>query len=51
MFSTHDRCTLNNPDAMRTNPVWWTAKAGYDNPRKLFLDECPRCRQLIDPSK
>lgn len=49
-FSTHDRCRLDDPDALLTDPVWWTAKAGYDNPRKLFLDECPKCHQLIDPS-
>jgi len=30
--------------------VWWSTKVGYDNPRKLFLDTCPKCHQLIDPA-
>lgn len=50
LFSTHDRCTLDNPDAMLTDPVWWTAKGGYGNPRCLFLPTCFECHQLVDPS-
>jgi hypothetical protein len=50
LFSTHDRCSLKDPDAILTDHVWWTARAGYDNPRKLFLDACPKCQQLIDPA-
>jgi hypothetical protein len=50
LFSTHERCTLDDPDAVLAEHLWWTAKAGYDNARTLFLDTCPTCHQLIDPS-
>lgn len=50
LFSTHDRCTLDDPEALFTDPVWWTAKIRYDNPRQLFLETCPKCNQLIDPA-
>src|SRR5262249_20663162 len=50
LFSTHERCTLDRPDALLTEHVWWTARSGYDNPRKLFLDPSAKCAQLIDPA-
>jgi hypothetical protein len=50
LFSTHRRCTLDNPAALLTDHVWWTAKTGYDTPRRLLLDTCPICHQLVDPA-
>lgn len=50
LFTTHGRCRLENPDALLTDRVWWTARAGYDNPRTLFLPPCARCQQLLDPA-
>lgn len=50
LFTTHSRCTLDDPDALLTDRVWWTARLGYDNPRTLFLSPCGRCQQLLDPS-
>jgi hypothetical protein len=47
-FSTHDRCTLADPDAVFDGLTWWSAKTGYDNPRRLLLDTCPDCNQLVD---
>lgn len=47
-FSTHDRCTLADPDAVIDGLSWWSAKTGYDNPRRLLLDTCPDCNQLVD---
>ena len=50
LFSTHDRCRLEDAPSMFSEPRWWTAKAGYDIPRPLILCSCPRCHQLVDPS-
>ncbi|MFN0317039.1 MAG: replication-relaxation family protein [Burkholderiales bacterium] len=47
-FTTQENCSLNDPGKVFYEPVWWTAKQGYDNPRKLFLDTCMRCHQLVD---
>ena len=49
-FSTHDRTSIDVADHILTEPVWWTARAGYDNARTLFLPVCPTCSQLIDPA-
>ncbi|MBX3027072.1 replication-relaxation family protein [bacterium] len=50
MFSTHARTSMEAADSLLTDHVWWTARAGYDNPRTLFLSPCARCSQLLDPS-
>lgn len=52
LVSTLDRCRidLERLHAVFDEPLWWSTKVGYDNPRKLFLDACPKCHQLIDPS-
>lgn len=47
-FTTLDRCRMDDPRAVIAEPIWWSAKQGYDNPRKLFLDPCARCHQLVD---
>ncbi len=47
-FSTHNRCSLADPDALFDNPIWWTAKRGYDNARTFFLPTCPVCNQSVD---
>ncbi len=49
-FSTHDRTTIDVADQILTDPVWWTARAGFDNARTMFLPSCPNCRQRIDPA-
>ncbi len=50
LLSTFDRCRLDLDAPLRVfdDHVWWSTKVGYDNPRKLFLDTCPKCHQLID---
>ena len=50
LFSTHDRCRLDDPVAILNEPRWWSAKIGYDTPRRLILDACPTCHQMVDPS-
>lgn len=52
LLTTLDRCRIDvdRPLDVFYEPVWWSTKAAYDNPRKLFLDACPKCHQLIDPS-
>lgn len=52
LLTTLDRCRidLERSPAVFDEPLWWSTKVGYDNPRKLFLDACPKCHQLIDPS-
>lgn len=47
-FTTLDRCRLEDAGAVFADPIWWTAKDGYNNPRKLFLDTCANCHQLVD---
>ena len=49
-FSLHSRTTIDVADEIFTEPIWWTARAGYDNPRTLFLNACAKCRQLLDPA-
>jgi hypothetical protein len=50
LFSTHDRCRLDDAAAVFSEPRWWSAKIGYNTPRRLILDPCPHCHQLVDPS-
>lgn len=52
LLTTRDRCRINLERPLRVfdDHIWWSTKIGYDNPRKLFLDACPKCHQLIDPA-
>lgn len=50
MFSTHGRTSIDVADQILTEPVWWTARAGFDNARMMFLPTCPTCSQRIDPA-
>lgn len=52
LLSTLDRCRIDpeRPLAIFDEPMWWSTKVGYENARKLFLDTCPKCFQLIDPA-
>ena len=52
LITTRDRCRINLERPLRVfdEHIWWSTKTGYDNPRKLFLDACPKCYQLIDPA-
>jgi hypothetical protein len=44
----HCRIDLESPLRVFDEHIWWSTKIGYENPRKLFLDQCPKCYQLID---
>ncbi|MFI5397697.1 MAG: replication-relaxation family protein [Candidatus Binatia bacterium] len=50
LLTTLDRCRIDLEQPLRVfdDHLWWSTKIGYDNPRKLFLDACPKCHQLID---
>ncbi len=49
-FGLLAHCRIDNHAALFYEPLFRSAKIGYDNPRPLFLDECPKCHQLIDPA-
>lgn len=48
-FAHLNRLRVENYESLFYEALFHSAKVGYDNRRKLFLDECPRCRQLVDP--
>lgn len=52
LLTTMDRCHLDpeNPLRVFDDPVWFSSKRGYDNPRPFFLQTCPRCHQSVDTS-
>ena len=47
-FGLLDQFRIDNHAALFYEPLLHSAKIGYDNPRKLFLDTCPKCNQLVD---
>jgi len=49
-FALLDHCRIENHAALFYEPLFRSAKTGYDNPRPLFLDTCPKCHQSVDPS-
>ena len=49
-FGLLEHCRIDNHQDLFYEPFFRSAKVGYDNRRKLFLDACPKCHQLIDPS-
>lgn len=49
-FGLLEHCRIDSHAALFYEPLFRSAKIGYDNPRPLFLDECPKCHQLIDPA-
>jgi len=52
LLTTMDRCQADPGSPLRAfdEPIWFSTKRGYDNPRPLFLQVCPICHQHVDPS-
>jgi hypothetical protein len=52
LITTRERCRIDLERPLRVfdDHIWWSTKIGYDNPRRLFLDTCPKCHQSVDPS-
>lgn len=48
-FALLDHCRIERHTALFYEQLFRSAKIGYDNPRTLFLDTCPNCRQSVDP--
>lgn len=45
-----EQCRIDTHAALFYEPLFRSAKIGYDNPRPLFLPECPTCNQSVDPA-
>lgn len=49
-FALLEDCRIDTHGALFYEPLFRSSKVGYDNPRKLFLDVCANCNQLVDPA-
>jgi hypothetical protein len=47
-FALLDECRIGSHETLFYEPLFRSAKVGYDNPRLFFLPECPTCHAMLD---